>query len=46
MKFTLRGWPQRQQEMLIVIRGGFSTGDRFEFGSVNQQVINCGINPG
>ena len=30
----------------ILIRGGFSTGDRFEFGSVDQQVRNRGINPG
>ena len=26
-KFILRGWPQRQQETLYPIQGGFSTGD-------------------
>ena len=30
----------------ILILGGLSTGDRFEFGSVDEQLRNSGINPG
>ena len=34
----LRGWPQKQQETLYPYSRGFSMGDRFEFGSVDQRV--------
>ena len=34
------GWPQKQHESYILILGGFSTGDRFEFRSVDQQERN------
>ena len=49
-KFILRGWPQRQQEMLYPSYTGGGGGGAspwvtgFEFGSVDQQVRNRGIN--
>ena len=46
IEFVLRGWPHGQHKSCIPYRGGFSVGDRFEFGSVDQQVRNCGINSG
>ena len=46
IEIVLRGWPHGQHESCIPYRGGFSTGDRFEFGSVDQQVRNRGINCG
>ena len=44
-KFIYVDGPKGSRKRCILIRGGFSTGDRFEFGSVDQQVRNRGINP-
>ena len=38
--------PKGSKKRCILIRGGFFMRDRFEFGSVDQQVRNRGINPG
>ena len=43
--FILLDGPKGSEKQCVFTLGGFPTGDRFEFGSMDQQVRNRGIYP-